>query len=62
MNKQEVLRLLIHERMEAKAKLEMIRAAAESTGESFAREVNDLLDRISLLDEAYEKIKNSKNK
>jgi len=55
----QVLQIILHERMKAKAELEMFRFQEEvNLKKSYKREIDERLDRISELDKLYEKLIN----
>jgi len=57
----QALQIILHERMRAKAELEMFRFKEETDRKkSYKREIDKRLDRISELDKLYEKLKNRK--
>ena len=55
----QTLQVIIHERMKAKAELEMFRFKEEvDIKKSYKREIDKRLDRILELDKLYEMLKN----
>ena len=55
----QTLNIILHERMKAKAELEMYRFKAEIDPEkSYKSEINKRLDRILELDKLFEKLSN----
>ena len=55
----QLLKLILHERMKVKAKLEMFRFMDETDRrKSYMREIDQCLDRMNELNEMYEKIIN----
>jgi len=57
----QALQIILHERMKAKAELEMFRFKEEiDRKKSYKREIDNRLDRIVELDKLYEKLKNRK--
>jgi len=57
----QALQIILHERMKAKAELEMFRFKEETDlRKSYKREIDERLDRISELDKLYDKLKNRK--
>ena len=58
-NVKQVLEIILHERMKTKATLEMLRFVEETNiRKSYKREIDYCLDRMTELDDLYEKIKN----
>ncbi|MDR1716355.1 MAG: hypothetical protein LBS20_10960 [Prevotella sp.] len=55
--KKEQRKILIEARMNAKAQIEAYRYLEEATGDNYEKEINALLDRISLIDKMEEELK-----
>ena len=61
-NVRELLEVILHERMKAKATLEELRFMEETNiKKSYQKEINLCLDRLKELDDLYNEIKNSYN-
>ena len=57
-NVKQMLQIILHERMKAKAELEIFRfMEATDIRKSYKRKIDELLDRINELSELYEIIK-----
>ena len=55
----QTLRLILHERMKTKAKLEFLRFKEEiDMKKSYTKEIDKCLDRLKELDDMFEKIRN----
>jgi len=58
--KEEILKVIIHERMRAKSEIELFRALSKRSGHFYEKEINKLLDSINSLDKLYEELMKKK--
>ena len=58
--REEILKVIIHERMKAKSEIEIFRALSKRSGHFYEKEINKLLDRINNLDRLYEELMKKK--